>query len=183
MKLLELDRVSNEVIPSPFLLEVEEFRIIWERDKSKGKAKAKKEIAYIYFTESLERDNPYTDMEGVERERKVVKDVFGGDFTPDKEIRAACDKLSQFYKSTFSYKYFRTSLEAAENLRDYLENVNYSERTKSEGMVHDPKKVQTILMDTRKTLTSLKELRDAVINESYEQDKLVADRTRNFFED
>lgn len=183
MKLLELDRSINEVVPSPLLLQIKEFRVLWDRDKSKSKDTARKEIAYVYFMQSLESDNPYAGLEDIDRERKIIDDVFGEKYLPDTTVKGAMRKLDELYKNTFSFKYYRTSLEAAENLRDYLENVDYEERLKSGGMVHDPKKVQSILMDTRKTLTTLKELRDAVINESYDQDKMVSDRKRNYFEE
>jgi hypothetical protein len=183
MRLLELNRSTNEVVPSPFLLQIEEFKKVWDRDKSKSKGEALKELAYIYFMQSLENDNPYAGLEDIDRERKIIEDVFGEKYLPDAIVKEAMRKIDELYKNTFSFKYYRTSLEAAENLRDYLENVDYEERLKSGGMVHDPKKVQSILMDTRKTLSSLKELRDAVINESYDQGKMVSDRKRNYFED
>lgn len=183
MKLLELDRATNEVVPSPFLLQISEFGEIWNRDKSKTKTTAKKEIAYIFFMGSLESDNPYAGLPEEERVSKISHDVFGGPYSPDSSVEAAMYKLDQLYKSTFSFKYYKTSLEAAEQLRTFLETIDYSERTNSGSMVQDPKKVQSILMDTRKTLTTLKELRDAVINESYDQDKMVSDRKRNYFED
>lgn len=182
MRFFTIDDKTKEVIPSPDILLIHPFDIIWKR--AEDKSRAVKEIAFVAFMENLEDDNPYRDEEGNSKVEKVKKAVFGDDpFEPDPIIDHARDVLRGRYEATFAYSYYNAAVEAALSLRDYMRTVDFSERTKSEAMVHDPNKTQNTIAQTIKTLQNLKELRKRVITESFEESKQQKDRQSSRYED
>lgn len=173
---------EREVAPAPEILLLHPFDLIWSRAESKQRAT--KEIAYVAFMENLEDDNPYRDEEEDVKDRKVRKALFGDDpFEPDHVIEHAREVLRDRYESTFSYSYYNAAVQAAVSLRDYMRTVDFSERTKSEAMVHDPNKTQNTIAQTIKTLQNLKELRKRVITESYEESVQQKNRQSSRYED
>ena len=184
MELISIDNHTKEIMPSAMALAIPAFANIWERDKTKGKATAMKEIALAYFMTSLEADNPYWEIpDATERRKSIIADLFEKGYKPDQKVYDLEETLDGYYKNTFSYNYYKKSLDAAQRLLKYLETADFDERTKTGGMIHDPKKVQDLIKNTRQTLKELSELRTAVINESYDQDRMVSDRKRLYFED
>lgn len=182
MRFFVIDEATRRVVPSPEILLIHPFDVIWKR--AEGTERATKEIAFVAFMENLEDDNPFRDEEESVKERKVKKAVFGDDpFETDPIIDHAREVLKSRYEATFSYSYYNAAVEAALSLRDYMRTVDFSERTKSEAMVHDPNKTQNTIAQTIKTLQNLKELRKRVITESYEESKQQKDRQSSMFED
>ena len=68
MKLLDLK--NSRVVISPEALLIPEFQKIWEKDKSKDKEKALKELSYVYFI--CDYKSHYLTSMGKERVRIAV---------------------------------------------------------------------------------------------------------------
>ena len=47
MKLFEMNKEGIEISPQSLI--IKEFKKLWARDKSKGKQKARTELAYVYY--------------------------------------------------------------------------------------------------------------------------------------
>ena len=94
MRLFEID--SNYILKiDPIAYTLIPFKTLWDRDKSKNKDTAKKELSFIYFMHDFKSDF-YSEPDSDKRYAEVVKHVFGKDskWKPDKEVQIA----EEFYK-------------------------------------------------------------------------------------
>lgn len=181
MKFFTIDQATRRVTPSAEILLINAFSVIWARS---DKDRALKEIAYVVFMESLEEDNPYRDTPEEIKEATVIKELFGDEpFVPDEVVKHARETLLERYKDTNAFRYYQAAVKAGEALRNYLETVDFEERTKSNAMVHDPKKTRDTIAETIDTLNNLKKVRERVITESFEVSKQVKNRTGGLYED
>jgi hypothetical protein len=62
------DIIGGNVIMNPTILWIPEFKEIWDRDKTKHKVRAVKEISYIVFLYSFK--SPY--LAYSEKDRKII---------------------------------------------------------------------------------------------------------------
>ncbi len=121
--LLEL---KNDVLTiSPEALMIQEFKTIWDRDKTKNKERAKKELAYVYHTidyQSIYR-NFHIDM----REGKIVLDIIGDtEWKPDEKIQQAQIKYREL-QTTLSLQILQDVEAGLSKLRTYFQNANFEE--------------------------------------------------------
>ena len=86
--------IENNVLRiAPEALVVQEFHNIWKRDKTKGKEKAIKELAYVYH--STDFQSIYRNYHPNSREGKIKLDVFADkDWSPDPLIILAQNKYA-----------------------------------------------------------------------------------------
>lgn len=116
---------NNSLQPNPEALMIEEFYTLWKRDKSKGKEKALKELAYIYHTtdyQSIYR-NYHPDIQEV----KIKLDIFGDkEWKPDDYIKHAQAKYQQL-QTTLSMELLRDVELGLGKLRDYFRNAEFDD--------------------------------------------------------
>ena len=107
---------------NPTSLWVPEFRKIWERDKSKTKEIAAKEISYIVFLYSF--TSPYQAYAEKEREARIIKDYFGDmpSWKPDETVKAAITKYKEM-QDTIALKLLRSTKLALETMQEFFENA------------------------------------------------------------
>jgi hypothetical protein len=164
MKIFELE--SNYPILQAELLVVPEFKKIWDRDKTKGKDKAKTELAYIYFM--LDVKSAYLAYSEEKMEKKICQDLFGKDsYTPDQDLVKAMARFQEFAEtpSTGLLKDARTSVN---EVRKFLRTVDLSERNRMGMPVYKPKEVTSALTDLDKVVDNLQKLEERVSREDYE---------------
>ena len=86
--LLKFNKDKLEI--NPFLYVIQEFKVIWDHDKSKDHHKALKDLAYIYYKADYKSE--YLCF-GNEIDEVLSKDIYDIDnFNPDKYIKAAIEK-------------------------------------------------------------------------------------------
>lgn len=71
------DIVDNKIVVSPEVLEVPEFKAIWEADKDKKKTNAFNDFKYIKFI--CDPDGPYSSIEYTRRVPIILMDTYGND--------------------------------------------------------------------------------------------------------
>lgn len=120
-KLFDIDR--GHVVMNPTVLWIPEFKKIWDRDKSKDKAMASKEISYIVFMHSF--SSPYQSYAERDREKKVLNDYFKGmeGWKPDTTIKAAVKKYNELQDSV-SLRLLRSSKKALEVIEEFFTNAD-----------------------------------------------------------
>lgn len=120
-----LTLVNDVLNVAPEALMIDEFKTIWNRDKSKSKDKAKKELAYVYHTtdyQSLYR-NYHPDM----REGKIVRDIFGDkEWKPDERLMKAQIKYKEL-QTTLSMELLKDVEAGLTKLRDYFKSVDFDD--------------------------------------------------------
>ena len=113
---------DNVAIPSPYILTVEEFSAIVGRDKSKGKTKSTKELAYVYFVS--DHNSPFAIYDEQRRPSEVKVSVFGENkWVPDAVVLAACNKYKKL-KETSAVRLLKAARESVVKLEKYFKEVD-----------------------------------------------------------
>ena len=113
------DIQGDSVTFTPEFLAVPEFKAIWDRDRTKAKAKATKELSYIVFLCDNTIRNPYKGYAENVREG-ILKESFIKDkeWKPDSKLEEAIDRLRELFK-TPSSRLVASAMIAATKLEDY----------------------------------------------------------------
>lgn len=182
MRLFEID--SNYVLKiDPIAYTLVPFKTLWDRDKSKTKDTAKKELAYIYFKNDYKSDF-YSEPDEEKRSIEVIKHVFGKDtkWSPDKNVIDA----ESFYKDkqqTLSSKLLEGALIYTGKIDNFFRNVNLEARDVNGRYLFNPKQGNDILKDLGKTIESLKQLQDIVKKEQEANNQLRGGRKKGMYAD
>ena len=75
--MFDLDPNNNVIIKEPVILNVKEFKVIWDRDKTKNKSQANKEFSYLYLKNDFK--SPYRNSYSKEEITDVLKRDLGFD--------------------------------------------------------------------------------------------------------
>ena len=95
MKLFELNRLTYEIDIAPEALLLEPFKRIVDRDKSKTKDMAKKELALLYHYCDIRSD--YSGMDNTVRLAQIIDNLkFPKNYTPDKIVTEAMEFYTSF---------------------------------------------------------------------------------------
>ena len=121
------DIVGGEVVIDPTRLLIPEFKRLWEKDKSKSKNKAMKELSYIVFKFDLSVDNPYRGYSEYERDEVLKRDIFNNlNWHPDKDVLAAIAKFQELMETT-NVRVLLAAKQAAEELAKWFRGVKASD--------------------------------------------------------
>jgi len=122
-KLFDIDR--NKIVPNPDVLAIPAMKKIWNRDKSKTKDKAMREIAYVVFL--CDFHSPYKDLRISEKEKIIIEDTFKADkWEPDDIIKDAIEVYKKL-QVTPSMRLLTASRNSVEKLSDYFDQINFKE--------------------------------------------------------
>lgn len=174
-KFFELGQ-DNIVTITPQVLALEPIAKIWERDKTKSKKKAFKELTFIWGMCTRSEDNIWRNYLDEATRGSVIKaDVFGKDskWEVDKQIVEAI----HFYRKKFPKTVIDKMLESVEislnNLSDYIRNVDYTEKNDNGTLVNDAKKIASIIKDLAGLHAGHKELEAAVLANKEKEDSTI----------
>ncbi len=122
---MRLFKIENDlpVVTAEALL-IPEFSALYERDKTKGKSKAVREIAYIYF--SVDYQSIYLSYTREIREERLSLDFMGDkDYKPDELVLAAMQKYDEL-QQTPTMNFLRAARNAMQSTEDYFNNIDYN---------------------------------------------------------
>ena len=117
------DISKGRVIMNPTSIWIPEFKALWDRDRSRTKEKASKEISYIVFMYGF--DSPYLAYSEREREGKIIKDYFADrkyKWSPDDKVKAAIKKYKEM-QETPTTRLLGAAKMAIEKLEDYFKEA------------------------------------------------------------
>lgn len=183
MKLFELNRLTYEIEISPEALLLEPFKKIVDRDKSKTKDTAKKELALIYHYCDIRSD--YSGMDNKTKLSQIIDNLkFNKNYTPDKLVTEAME----FYMS------FKTPVEilyegaviAAQAVDEYLRKTKelLEERDINGKIVTDIAKVTASIEKLPKIMSNMKAAEKELVKEKKETEgRMKGSKTMNVFED
>jgi len=140
---------GKDITINPLLLSIQEFKKIWNRDKTKDKKHARAELTYIYGMSSGEKDNiwrDYTDLK--QREKIIIEDIYGenSDWIPNDLVLTALKKYKQRYPKTAAEMLLDTSMGTMMKIKQYLDDIDLDERDANGKPVHNLKNI----LDTSK---------------------------------
>jgi len=180
MKLFDLK--ARVVVVSPEALLIPEFKDLWNRDKSKDRLKAHRELSYVYFISDYK--SPYRSSLTEDKLHEVV----AKDFMKDSEYKAcakvlaAIDKYKELQK-TPSMLLLDASVQTVHKLINYLQEIDLTERDKSDRPIYKPSDVTTSLKNIGGIVESLAKVRESVEKEVSEQASLRGQRKKGNRED
>ena len=180
MKLFDID--NNKVIIHPEALLIQSFKLLWDRDKSKDKSAAMKEIAYVYFMTDFK--SPYDRYDAEEKHLQVSIDIIGKDkYTPDDQVKAAMNTYKNL-QQTFSMKFLESAKVAAKELMKFFNTIDLGERTNNGAVVYKPVDITNALSQSVKVIEALDKWTEKVQKEQELTDsKITGGGTAGHFED
>lgn len=121
---------------------IPEFKKIWDRDTSKKKARATKELAYVYFMADYQSEyNIY----GVEKVKMVAKEIMEDEkFKPDVLIQDAIIKYEAM-QETYSMRYLKSVRQTVNSLILFYEKLQFKSGTDEKE--YNPKTLTAALKD------------------------------------
>jgi len=175
---------NNIVIPTPEVLLIKPFKVLWDRDKTTKKEKVIKEFSYIEFMCSFKKSNPFIGYDPFNRHRKVCEHVFDDSkYIPDASVKAAISVYDEIQnESSLSLRFYRSLVKAVEKLIKFAEDVDLSERDNRGAPVYTPNHITQITSKAYDTLKQLTLMQQKVEQELYESNKTRGNREINHFE-
>ena len=185
MNLIEFDKGNYSVIYSPLLLTLSPFKKIIDRDKTKSKETAIKELSFIAFFADIRSDYMYI-VSDEERAAELVKDLeLPKDWKVDNTIKQAIE----FYTSrstTVNSSIYKSACKAAIDISNYLNktDVLLDERDENGKVVTDISKITSALEKVPKIMANLNSAHTELIKEQkITEGRTKGSKTFNMFED
>lgn len=125
------DIVGTDITLDPSILAVPAFQKIWDRDKSKGKAQALKELKFVVFL--CDFLSPYKDIQEDLRAKTVKEDLFEDNWAADKAIEDAILKYQQLQETPLM-RFLDVNLKNVEKLTKYLDGISFEGKDDYEAL-------------------------------------------------
>ncbi len=171
MELFNFDK--NQVTVRPHTLLIKEFKLIWDRDKSKNKEFALQELAYVFYIADYK--SIYLSTAPEERSAILIDDLNLKNWKPDSVIEDAIKKYADLQK-TMSMRFLDSQRQALEQLMLYFKNIKYENISK-------PSELSKSMTDTAKILESIDKIEERIRKELSSKGKTMGDREIGLFED
>ena len=169
---------DNKVKITPETLLIGAFKSIWDRDKSKSKEEALKELGFVYYMADYK--SIYLSYPESKREEQVILDIVkDSKWKPDEIIKTAIVKYEEL-QQTPSLRMLKGARKAQEAITNYYEEIS-QDPTKVNS-----KSVQAIAMSLEKMgkiAESIDKLEDKLKRESQTSGRSKGGRNINPFEE
>lgn len=153
---------NNQVVIQPEAFPIPEFNYLWNRDKSKGKEQAYKELCYVYYFTDFK--SPYNSYPETEREQVIIKDFIRDDnWSPDSAILDAVLKYQKFQDSP-SMRMLKAARSAQEKLTNYMQTGSADDL--------DVKELMMVLSNIGKSIESVDKVEEKVKKEISSSEKI-----------
>lgn len=161
------DIVGGNVIMNPTILWIPEFKVLWDRDKTKNKGSAVKEISYIVFLYSFK--SPYLAYSEKDRKIKILQDYFAGaEWEPDEAVKAAIKRYNDL-QETATTRLLNASLRLCDKVTEYFDSIDFNEKDKMGKPIHSLTDVVKNMKDVGPVVKSLESLKDQVLREQMDK--------------
>lgn len=142
MNVFIYDNLNKQLdLNEPELLLVKEFKALLDRDKTKNKEQATKELTYIYL--AIDWKSPYSQYSEYERHEEALSDsgLTEEEFN-NPVFREACRKYRNLQDSNKSIKLLNAARMAADQFAEYFETIiDLNERDQNGKPIFSAEKV------------------------------------------
>ena len=122
MKLFDI--INGTVVLNPNSLVIPEFKALWDRDKTKTKEQATKEISFVVFL--CDFNSPYNSFREEDRETVVKQDFLKDEkWKPDSLILEAIKKYKLLQDSPL-LRLLRSAMNLVNKTSDHFDQVDYN---------------------------------------------------------
>lgn len=142
MNVFIYDNLNKQLdLNEPELLLVKEFKALLDRDKTKNKEQATKELTYIYL--AIDWKSPYSQYSEYERHEEALSDAGLTEEEFNNPIfREACRKYRNLQDSNKSIKLLNAARMAADQFAEYFETIiDLNERDQNGKPIFSAEKV------------------------------------------
>lgn len=160
---------NNKVTIKPEVLQIPEFKAIWDADKSKTKDVALNELTYVYFVADF--NSPYSNYPEDTKEDSISEDIFKKKQIPRKEIRNAIEKYKTLTE-THTMRLLRAAKEATDKLAEYFRGVDYTATDEQGKLLYNAKDVAANLANMGKIVESLDAVEEKIKKEQTSRTKI-----------
>lgn len=180
MNLFQLE--NNRVTVNPATLLIQEFKAIWESDKSKDKSTALKELAYIYF--KADYKSKYLSYLAEERELAIIEDIFGKgvSYSPNQLVLNGIAKYEKFQENHY-IKLLKAQRSTLEQMMTYYNNVDFELKDTKGNHVYKITEVSKSMGDTARIIDSLNKLEEIIKKELRDSKRNRGGEESGAFED
>lgn len=163
-----------QVTVDPEVLTVPEFFAIWEKDKSKDKSKAFKELAYVYHMADF--NSPYSNLSEEKKKQRVGYDIMKNqNYSPPTYVVDAINKYKEL-SITPKERLLMSAKRKIDQVADYMDSSNVSDETLAN--------ILKIFKDLQPIVANFDNLEEAVRKEKLNKsEKRRAGRKTSLFED
>ena len=178
--LFELDPQMNVVV-SPEAYSIQAFKVLWDRDKSKDKSKALKDLAYVFWMSDY-RSYVSDITDPVEKEKEVLSIIDdSGKYRPDSAVK---DAITVYKKDLPISLGFLEDVKAAINeLRKYFRELDLSALDDKGKPVHNANQVMNSIKSTGDLLENLEKLEIKVKKDMDMQSSARGNKSKGLYED
>jgi len=164
------DYAAFKVVLHPDSVILPPFIDLWDRDKTKGKLKATKELSYVYFI--CDFKSPYSIYGENERPAKVQKDfIKDNSWEPDAMVKAAMVKYNEF-QETYTMKFLNSARGLTEKLQQYFDEVDFHAEDEKGNPKYKATDVVRNLKEVGKIMESLNQIEEQVKKEIDKKSKI-----------
>ncbi len=142
---------------------IPEFKAIWNREKTKDKARALNEMCYIYF--STDAKSFYLAYDNETREEMIKKDYFGDTkWKPDQLVLDAIKKYKEL-QNTPTMRFLQANKNAMESMSNYFNNIDWDEADMNGKPKYDITKVSNAVKQAGGIIDNIDKLTEKVAKE------------------
>ena len=165
------DEENGLVVIHPAAKTLKPFKKLINRDKSKDKAYALEDLAFVYFFTDYKSD--FSDiLDDNIRSEEVKKVCITRDkWTLDSDIQAAIDFYHERQQTTSS-KLLDSANEAIGKIEKYFKDIDLDQKDDKGKPIHDVNKILASVNNLSKTVQSLKDLEEIVRREKEEESRI-----------
>jgi hypothetical protein len=118
---------NNQVVIEPDVLGIPEFKKLWDKDKSKTKDEAYKQLSYIFYVYDF--NSPYSGTDERKRSLTVIKDFIKDEsWTPGEDVIAAAAKYRELSETPLTRLLDAVKL-TLDKMTDYLRGTEVNDET------------------------------------------------------
>jgi len=184
MNLFELK--NHKLTFSPQALELAPFKVLWQRDKSKNKEKAIKELTYIWYMDD-HRSDFFDIIDEEERSKEILSLIdLPNNWKADDKVNEA----RNFYRDrsdTISVKMLKNTMSLLEKVNTMLGNIDPNETYRdAQGNikhVYDLKKIVDVAKQIPSLIESFEKTVEQVKKEDRKESTMRGSMTKSTFED
>lgn len=159
---------------SDYALAVEPIRALWARDTSHDKGRAYKELSFAVLATDMTKSNPYREYSKEERVKRLINDLFEGQFELGDPLFLAALKYVKEAGKSMAKDHLSDAIEAMNNISKYLKSVDLTLTSEDGRPIHNVKQFQEVAQRTAKDVQNLKALMKIVDDEETEKTTIRA---------
>lgn len=185
MHFLRIDEETYELYIEPELLTLAPFKEVWERDTSDNKEIAIAELSFVYYMSMITSmfyvvGNPMVRQKTILDEGVVVG--LPDNWIPDATVLKCVKWARNYQEKDDIISVYKTARATVAKIREYLENLNFNERTKTGTLVNEPKSVAAVLKDVRALTEQLRNAEIDVYTKKNKDKDFVGNEEKSLFD-